>query len=75
MKLHPMSRFDPSKPCFVHDRVEGLTIAWSPDWAPAYSLFAREEAGGVVDFDGLALDGWTEPARVVLPAECMLPDD
>ena len=27
--------------------------------------------GGIVDFDGLALDGWREPVRVVLPAECM----
>jgi len=66
-----MSQFDPSKPCFVHDRVEGLTIAWSPEWAPAYCRFAREEAGGIVDFDGLALDGWREPVRVVLLAECM----
>ena len=75
MKLHPMSQFDPSKPCFVHDRVEGLTIAWSPEWAPAYCRFAREEAGGIVDFDGLALDGWRESPRFVLPPECMLPDD
>ncbi len=74
MTMHPMSRFDPSKPCFVHDRVDGLTIAWSPEWAPAYSRFAREEASGVIDFDGLALDGWIEPPRVVPPTESVLDD-
>jgi hypothetical protein len=74
MTLHPMSQFDPSKPCIVHDRAEGMTIAWSPDWAPAYSRYAREYAGGLIDFDGLVLDGWTELPKISLPPDCVPQD-
>jgi hypothetical protein len=70
MNLKPMNRFDPSKPCFVHDRANGVTIAWSPDWAPAYGRFARDQGGGLIDFDGLVLDGWSEQPKTALPPDC-----
>lgn len=70
MTLHPMSRFDPSKPCLVHDR-SGRSITWSPDWAPTYCRYAREQADGLIDFDGLVLDGWSDLPRIELPPDCM----
>ncbi|HEY6983831.1 MAG TPA: hypothetical protein VH499_23005 [Reyranella sp.] len=47
-----------------------MTIAWSPDWAPAYGRFARDQGGGLIDFDGLVLDGWSEQPKTALPPDC-----
>lgn len=74
MTLHPMSRFDPSKPCFVHDRAGGRTIPWSPEWAPIYCRYAREHESGLIDFDGLVLDGWSDAPKMQLPPDCVSDD-
>jgi hypothetical protein len=54
----PMSEFDPSEPALVHDRRHNRVLPWSPAFRRSYERTARELAPGVVDYDGLLLDGW-----------------
>ena len=54
----PMSEFDPSEPSLVHDRRGDRMLPWSPAFRRSYERTARELAPGVVDYDGLLLDGW-----------------
>ena len=54
----PMSEFDPSEPALVHDRRRDRMLPWSPAFQRSYERTARELAPGVVDYDGLHLDGW-----------------
>jgi hypothetical protein len=60
-----MSEFDPSQPARVHGQLNDDTFIWEPerhgaDWRryPPRGPDAR----GVVDWDGLELDGW-EPLQ------------
>ena len=62
MLLHPMSEFDPSEPAFLHDAERNRAIPWSPDFQRLFEQEARVVAPGLVSFDGLLLDGWTEAA-------------
>jgi hypothetical protein len=59
-KLRPMSEFDPTEPAMVHDALNDRILAWSPDFEWSFAKYAREDAPGVINFDGLLLDGWTE---------------
>jgi hypothetical protein len=59
-KLRPMSEFDPTEPAMVHDALNDRILAWSPDFEWSFAEYAREDAPGVINFDGLLLDGWTE---------------
>lgn len=52
-----MSDFDPDRPCRVRDSLNGRTFHWQPQWADDYRAFAHRHAEGVVNFDGLLLDG------------------
>lgn len=56
----PMSEFDPSQPCWVHDRSRDTTFAWEPAWEDAYRRNAKSghQEQGIVNWDGLLLDGW-----------------
>ena len=54
----PMSEFDPSEPALVHDRRRDRMLLWSPAFQRSYERTARELAPGVIDYDGLHLDGW-----------------
>ena len=54
----PMSEFDPSEPVLVHDRRSNRILHWSPAFRRSYERTAHELAPGVVDYDGLLLDGW-----------------
>ena len=54
----PMSEFDPSEPALVHDLRRDRMLPWSPNFQRSYERTARELVPGVVDYDGLLLDGW-----------------
>lgn len=54
----PMSEFDPSEPAMVHDLRRDRMLPWSPAFQRSYERTARELESGVVDYDGLLLDGW-----------------
>jgi hypothetical protein len=55
----PMSEFDPSKPALVHDKLNDQTIDWEPErHGTDYKAGHRGLGDGVVEWDGLLLDGW-----------------
>ena len=56
--MRPMSELDPSAPAMVHDRLNDRTFQWKPEWRAAYEKHAARHAPGVIEFDGLLLDGW-----------------
>ena len=53
-----MAEFDPGRPSFVHDRLNGQTIQWEPGWQENYVQEAHERSPGVVEWNGRLLDGW-----------------
>lgn len=54
-----MSEFDPGKPARVHDRLNGKVLDWRPSaFAAHYRRYACDFGDGVVEWDGLLLDGW-----------------
>jgi hypothetical protein len=53
-----MKEFDPTAPAMVHDRLNDRTFEWQPDWRADYKKYATHHAPGVIEFDGLLLDGW-----------------
>jgi len=59
--FRPMSEFDPSEPALVHDLRRDRVLSWSPSFQRSYKRNARELTPGVVDYDGLLLDGWLIP--------------
>ena len=64
--LNPMSDFDPSEPCLLHDLVNNRIVAWSPDFEESYEADSQEVKPGVVSYAGLLFDGWLEiePATI-----------
>jgi hypothetical protein len=55
----PMSEFDPSKPALVHDKLNDQVIDWRPERHGAdYKAGHRDFGDGVIEWDGLLLDGW-----------------
>jgi hypothetical protein len=58
--LKPMSNFDPSEPALVHDRRNNRTLPWSPEFKRSFEKYGRENEPGVIDYDGLELDGWMD---------------
>jgi hypothetical protein len=56
--MRPMSEFNPSASAMVHDRLNDRTFEWKPEWRAAYEKHAARHAPGVIEFDGLLLDGW-----------------
>ena len=53
-----MSEFDPSRPAMVHDRLNDQMFEWDPEeWRGHYERFAHDHARGIVEWDGLLLDG------------------
>ncbi len=53
----PMSTFDPSQPADVHDQLNDRVFRWKPEWASTW-LYRSDHAPGVVEWEGLLLDGW-----------------
>jgi hypothetical protein len=64
MNLRPMRSFDPHRFCTVHDAVHNRLLTWQPVWAPHFLECADDLPDGVVEWDGLLLDGWSELAVV-----------
>jgi len=56
--FRPMSEFDPSEPSLVHDRRADRLLPWSPAFKRSYERWAQVQAGGIVAYDNLLLDGW-----------------
>ena len=55
----PMAEFDPSKPALVHDKLNDKVIDWKPErYQRHYEAFATPFDPGVVEWNGLLLDGW-----------------
>lgn len=55
----PMSEFNPDKPARVHDRLNDKVLDWSPSaFAAHYHRCAYDFGEGVIEWDGLLLDGW-----------------
>jgi hypothetical protein len=52
-----MSEFDPERPSRLHDRLNDKIVDWDPAWAPTWKD-RRDHEPGVVEWDGLLLDGW-----------------
>jgi hypothetical protein len=62
----PMSEYDPSKPALVRDQLNGEVFEWQPErWAAEYRQYASEHRPGVVNWDGLLLDGWRPLVRTL----------
>jgi hypothetical protein len=58
--MRPMSEFDPTPPALVHDQLNDQMFRWEPerhgrDWQRSGPTPWRP---GVVEWDGLLLDGW-----------------
>ena len=58
--MNPMRTFNPDVPCQVHDGLNDETFDWKPEWAAHYREYAFDHTEGVVNWDGLLLDGWIE---------------
>jgi hypothetical protein len=57
--MNPMSTFDPDVACRVHDRLNEKVFDWKPEWADDYRQHADQFDDGVIEWDGLLLDGWS----------------
>jgi hypothetical protein len=56
----PMAEFDPSQPALLHDKLHDKVIEWEPARCQRhYEAFSAPfEPGGIIEWDGLLLDGW-----------------
>jgi hypothetical protein len=69
--MNSMKTFDPEKRCRVHDELNDKIIEWLPRWATLYREYAVKHDEGVIAWDGLLLDGWTEVAS----SHCLAEDE
>ena len=59
-----MSEFDPTKPAMVHDQLNDQTFEWEPEkYRAHYERYAAPYGSGIIEWDGLLLDGWTPITR------------
>jgi hypothetical protein len=57
----PIAEFDPSKPAIVHDKLNDKTIDWRPErYLDHYRANSTPFDPGVIEWDGLLLDGWKD---------------
>lgn len=56
----PMVGFDPTQPCWIHERLNQRIFAWQPMTLAAWRKHATvgRHGLGVVNWDGLLFDGW-----------------
>jgi hypothetical protein len=70
--MRPMSGFDPSQQCVIHDGLNDCWMTWDPDRDAEHDRLhaAHWDRPGIVAWDGLLLDGWLDSARTapLLPA-------
>jgi hypothetical protein len=57
-KMRPMTAFDPTRPAFIHDKLNRRAIDWKREWASHYREYALVQPDGTVEWDGRILDGW-----------------
>ncbi len=53
----PIIEFDPSEPILLHGRRRNRALPWSPAFRRSYERTARELLPGVMEYDGLLIDG------------------
>jgi len=59
-----MAEFDNSKPAIVHDKLNDKTIEWRPErYLEHYRTNAAPFEPGVIEWDGLLLDGWKTSSK------------
>ena len=59
-----MSEFDPAQPSLVHEGLNGDTFQWQPEkWSQDYRRRAIDWGSGIINWDGLLLDGWRPIAK------------
>ncbi len=57
--MRPMDQCDPTKPPLVPDKLNNKTFSWEPDrHGVDYEKHAHSFEPGVIEWDGLLLDGW-----------------
>jgi hypothetical protein len=59
----PMSEFDPSQPAILHDALNDVFIEWTGEHQDSFTIFARHQPDGTVEWDGRVLDGWGNVLR------------
>ena len=60
-RLRPIFEFDPAKRSTVHDALNDKRFQWEPEkYLEHYREHAAEYDDGMVEWDGLLLDGWHE---------------
>ena len=57
--MNPMDTFERDAPCRVHDKLNDKVIDRNPEWAANYRQYADRFDDGVIEWDGLLLDGWS----------------
>ena len=58
-----MNSFYPAQPALLHDQLNDKIIPWSAtrEELDSWRQHANPHSEGVVEWDGLLLDGWCEP--------------
>jgi hypothetical protein len=57
--MNPMTTFNPDVACRVHDKLNERILTWKQEWADDYRRWAEEFDDGIIEWDGLLLDGWS----------------
>jgi hypothetical protein len=58
--MNSMDTFNPEQRCRVYDGLNNEMFKWEPEWAAAYRKYATTHDVGVIEFDGMLLDGWSD---------------
>jgi hypothetical protein len=61
LTLKPMSTFDPTRPALLHDQLNDKMLAWTGEELAGWREHANPHSQGIIEWDGLLLDGWCEP--------------
>lgn len=56
----PMSEFDPSKHCILHDELNEIEIEWSGEDPDAWHKYAVKHTESVMNWGGYLIDRWRE---------------
>lgn len=75
--MRPMREFDPAKRAILHDSLNDVEFEWLPRRAESWGINARKHDTGVVEWDGLLLDGGgrrneTAPGAMLMAPRCCL---
>ncbi len=62
----PIETLNPTRRALVHDQLNDRIFEWKPEWASTWPD-RRAHAPGVVEWDGLLLDGWEPVQGMTVP--------